>query len=77
MDSPPTYCGPHLTKHSYDCVTDNARIWALEDPKEAPAVAARIYHVKEDSTRKSGYDQEKRKGAPRDNTTTMEETIRF
>ena len=53
MDSPSMYYGPHRTKQDYDCASNNARIWALENPEEHPTVAARIYHVREDSIRKS------------------------
>jgi hypothetical protein len=49
MDS--AYYGPHLTKQDYNCALNNAIIWALENPEEASTVAARIYHVNEDSLR--------------------------
>jgi hypothetical protein len=32
---------------------NDARLWALENPEEQPTAAARIYHVREDSLRKS------------------------
>ncbi|KAH6716551.1 hypothetical protein BKA61DRAFT_307394 [Leptodontidium sp. MPI-SDFR-AT-0119] len=43
----------HATKADYDRAFRNARDWALENPEELPHVAARIYHVKEDSLRQS------------------------
>jgi hypothetical protein len=51
MDS--VYYGPHFTKQDYNCALNNAPIWALENPEEPSiaTVAARIYHVNEDSLR--------------------------
>ena len=53
MASSNYYYFPHVTKEDYDRAFNNARKWALENPEERPRAAARIYHVKEDSLRKS------------------------
>jgi hypothetical protein len=47
------YYFPHITKQEYDRACNDARLWALENPEEQPTAAARIYHVREDSLRKS------------------------
>jgi hypothetical protein len=53
--------GPHMTKPEYDRAFNEARRWLLEEaPHEEPHIAARIYHVKEDSLRQSIYRSKKR-----------------
>jgi hypothetical protein len=47
------YYFPHVTKQDYDRAFENTRKEALEHPDLSPTSAARIYHVKEDSLRKS------------------------
>ena len=47
------YYFPHVSKQDYDRAFENARKEALEHPDLSPTLAARIYHVREDSLRKS------------------------
>jgi hypothetical protein len=47
------YYFPHVTKQDYDRAFNSARNEALKDPDLSTTSAARIYHVKEDSLRKS------------------------
>jgi hypothetical protein len=49
------YYFPHITKQEYDCAFEQARQWALSNPKEPLVAAARIYHVKEEALRKSVF----------------------
>src|SRR6187402_1358539 len=53
MEQSSNYYGPHRTKPEYNRAFNSARIWAIENPKESPRAAARIYHVKEEALRKS------------------------
>lgn len=57
----PNYYGPHFAKQDYDRAFNNALQWTLgEGSEENPAVAARIYHVKEDSLRQTIYRLKKK-----------------
>jgi hypothetical protein len=47
------YHFPHVTKQDYDRAFNTARLEVLKEPELLPAAAAKIYHVKEDSLRKS------------------------
>ena len=66
------YYGPHLTKQDYNCLND-ALIWALENPEESSIVAARIFHVNEDSLRVLALRSKKKK--QREYTIVVEEII--
>ena len=47
------YHFPHITRQDYDCAFSDACLWVLEHPDECPITAARIFHVKEDTLKKS------------------------
>ena len=47
------YYSSHVTKQDYDRAFENARKESLECPDLSPTQIARIYHVKEDSLRKT------------------------
>jgi hypothetical protein len=53
---PTNYFDKHVTKCDYDRAFEEARLWALgEGLEESGITAARIFHVKEETLRKSIY----------------------
>jgi hypothetical protein len=45
------YYSPYITKSDYNKAFHDAYNWVIENPKELPHVAARIFHVRENSLR--------------------------
>ena len=81
------YYYPHKTKSDYDQAFKTAREWALETEEESSITAARLYHVREETLRKSVYRSKNKKrnaqggyntwgGNNKTLTETQEEAIR-